>query len=242
MEEQVSYMDELFGLPVYSDDAKRQELYLKSLQEELVFHYEHNEMYHQFCDRKGFNPYSEIKSLEDIPPVAVSVFKDLGMGLSSVPKEDIKLRLQSSATSGTPSTIVVDRITSKRQAKAMVKVIQEVIGKERKPFLVMDMDPRSEFRSLLGARFAAITGYLNFASKAGYFLKAKDGVSYFDVDAMREYVAGIDKNQPVVVFGFTYILYSNVLKSLGKKLSIFLFRKGLKSSISGDGRNWRVRR
>ncbi len=217
MEEQVSYIDELFALPVYSDDAKQQGLYLKALREELVFHYEHNEMYHQFCDRKGFNPYSEIKSLEDIPPVAVSVFKDLGMGLSSVPKEDIKLRLQSSATSGTPSTIVVDKITSKRQAKAMVKVIQEAIGKERKPFLVMDVDPRSEFRSLLGARFAAITGYLNFASKAGYFLKAKDGVSYFDVDAMREYVAGIDENQPVVVFGFTYILYSNVLKSIKDK-------------------------
>ncbi len=217
MEEQVSYMDELFALPAYSDDAQQQRLYLKALREELVFHYEHNEMYRQFCDRKGFDPYAEIKSLEDIPPVAVSVFKDLGMGLSSVPKEDIKLRLQSSATSGTPSTIVVDKITSKRQAKAMVKVIQEAIGKERKPFLVMDIDPRSEFRSLLGARFAAITGYLNFASKAGYFLKAKDGVSYFDVDAMQEYVAGIDRNQPVVVFGFTYILYSNVLKAIKEK-------------------------
>ena len=217
MEEQLTYMDELFTLPAYSDDEEQQQLYLKALQEELIFHYEHNEMYRQFCDRKGFDPKAEIKSIEDIPPVAVSVFKDLGMGLQSVPKEDIKLRLQSSATSGTPSTIVVDKITSKRQAKAMVKVIQEAIGKERKPFLVMDIDPRSEFRALLGARFAAITGYLNFASKAGYFLKAKEGVSYFDVDAMQEYVAGIDKDQPVVVFGFTYILYSNVLKAVKEK-------------------------
>ena len=210
-------MDKLFALPAFSDDAEQQRLYLKALQEELVFHYEHNEMYRQFCDRKGFDPHAEIKSVEDVPPVAVSVFKDLGMGLSSVPKEDIKLRLQSSATSGTPSTIVVDKITSKRQAKAMVKVIQEAIGKDRKPFLVMDIDPRSEFRSLLGARFAAITGYLNFASKAGYFLKAKDGVSYFDVEAMQKYVADIDSNQPVVVFGFTYILYSNVLKAIRER-------------------------
>lgn len=228
MEEQVSYMDELFALPAYADDKQQQRLFLKALQEELVFHYEHNEMYRQFCDRKGFDPHKEICSLEDIPPVAVSVFKDLGMGLASVPKEDIKLRLQSSATSGTPSTIVVDKITSKRQAKAMVKVVQEAIGRERKPFLVMDIDPRSEFRSLLGARFAAITGYLNFASKAGYFLKAKDGVSYFDVDAMQEYVASIDKDQPVVVFGFTYILYSNVLKSIHEKGITILLPKGSK--------------
>ena len=58
---------------------------------------------------------------------------------------------------------------------------------------------------------------MNFASKAGYFLKAKDGVSYFDVEDMQEYVASIDKEQPVVVFGFTYILYSNVLKAIKEK-------------------------
>ena len=228
MSDEQTFMDLLFAEPVYSDTEQTNQLFLQALQEELIFHYEHNEMYRQFCDRKGFDPHAEINSLEAIPPVAVSVFKDLGMGLASVPKEDIKLRLQSSATSGTPSTIVVDKITSKRQAKAMVKVIQETIGRERKPFLVMDIDPRSEFRTLLGARFAAITGYLNFASKAGYFLKAKDGVSYFDVDAMQEYVATIPADQPVVVFGFTYILYSNVLKAIREKGITISLPKGSK--------------
>ena len=227
-EEVITNMDLLFNEPVYSADSQTEQLYLKSLQDELIFHYEHNEMYRQFCDRKGFSPYAELKSVEDIPPVAVSVFKDLGMGLSSVPKEDIKLRLQSSATSGTPSTIVVDKLTSKRQAKAMVKVMQEFIGKDRKPFLVMDIDPRSEFRALLGARFAAITGYLNFASKAGYFLKAKDGVSYFDIDAIQQYVSEIPADQPVVVFGFTYIMYSNVLKSIQAKGVTIQLPKGSK--------------
>ena len=177
-EEKSSFMDQLFTEPVYSDSPQTEALFLKALQEELIFHYEHNDMYRQFCNRKGFDPHAELNDIKQIPPVAVSVFKNLGYGLASVPKEDIKLRLQSSATSGTPSTVVVDKITSKRQAKAMVKVMQEFIGKDRKPFLVMDIDPRSEFRSLLGARFAAITGYLNFASKSGFFLKAKNGVSY----------------------------------------------------------------
>jgi len=112
MEEQLTYMDELFTLPAYSDDEEQQRIYLKALQEELIFHYEHNDMYRQFCDRKGFDPHKEINNMEEIPPVAVSVYKDLGMGLASVPKEDIRLRLQSLATSGTPSTIVVDKITS----------------------------------------------------------------------------------------------------------------------------------
>ena len=221
--EEITNIDRLFEQTVYSDSPESKELFRKSLQDELIFHYENNQMYRQFCDRKEFDPYAELSDVCQIPPVAVSVFKELGFGLASVPKEDIKLKLQSSATSGTPSTIVVDKITSRRQAKAMVKVIQEFIGKERKPFLVMDIDPKSEFRSLLGARFAAIAGYLNFASKAGYFLKAKNGVSYFDIDAIKAYVADIPSHQPVVVFGFTYILYSNVLKAVqatGEKVQL----------------------
>ena len=228
MEESLSTIDKLFEQAVYSDSQETRDLFLTSLREELISHYDNNLMYRQFCDRKGFNPRMRLTDITQIPPVAVSVFKELGFGLSSVPDTDIKLKLQSSATSGTPSTIVVDKVTSRRQSKAMVKVMQEFIGKERKPFLVMDIDPRSEFRSLLGARFAAITGYLNFASKAGYFLKAKNGVSYFDIDAIKEYVAQIPDDQPVVVFGFTYILYSNVLKAIQATGDKILLPKGSK--------------
>lgn len=215
MEEQEYITAQLLSMPPYEQSAEADKLYMQALQEELQFHYDHNEAYRQFCNRKGFDPHLPLTDIAQIPPVAVSVFKELGFSLASVPKEDIRLRLQSSATSGTPSTIVVDKETSRRQAKAMVKVMQEVIGRERKPFLVMDIDPRSEFKALLGARFAAITGYLNFASKAAYFLKANEKkVSYFDVDAMQEYLQTLPVEQPVVVFGFTYILYSQVLKAL----------------------------
>lgn len=215
MEEQEYITAQLLSMPPYEQSAEADKLYMQALQEELQFHYDHNEAYRQFCNRKGFDPHMPLTDIAQIPPVAVSVFKELGFSLASVPKEDIRLRLQSSATSGTPSTIVVDKETSRRQAKAMVKVMQEVIGRERKPFLVMDIDPRSEFKALLGARFAAITGYLNFASKAAYFLKANEKkVSYFDVQAMQEYLQTLPAEQPVVVFGFTYILYSQVLMAL----------------------------
>ncbi|EKC56192.1 acyl-protein synthetase, LuxE, partial [human gut metagenome] len=41
-----------------------------------------------------------------------------------------------------------------------------------------------------------------------------DGISYFDVEGIQEYVTSLPTDQPVVVFGFTYILYQNVLKSI----------------------------
>lgn len=212
---EVSKTDELLSLAAYNHNEENDKLFVQALQEELIFHFEHNEMYRRFCQRKGFDPYQAIESLKSIPPVAVSVFKDLGFKLASVPKEELTLALQSSATSGIPSTVVLDKVTSKRQAKAMVKVISAFIGSERKPFLIMDIDPRSADRRLLGARFAAVTGYLKFASKTGYFLKANEqGISYFDVEGIQQFVNELPVDQPVVVFGFTYILYQNVLKTI----------------------------
>lgn len=207
--------DELLSFQPYDYSKEQQESFLDALKEELTYHYDNNDMFRQFCDRKGFNPHSGISDIESIPPVAVSVYKELGGMLNSVPKEDVSFSLQSSATSGRPSTITVDKTTSKRQAKAMVKVVGEFIGKERKPFLIMDIDPTSANRHLLGARFAAVTGYLKFANKVGYFLNTdENGVSYFDVEAMRDFLAGLDPDKPVVLFGFTYILYQNVLKAI----------------------------
>lgn len=209
--------DILLGLNPYDGSPEAEQAFFNALREELVFHYENNESYRHFCTIKRFNPYLWDGDIKKLPPIAVSVFKELGFELASVPKEEVHMAMQSSATSGVPSTIMVDKTTAKRQSKAMVKVVGDFIGKARLPFLIMDIDPRSGgmARKLLGARFAAVTGYLKFANKTGYFLKTSDeGVSYFDVESMKNFLAEIPKNQPVVVFGFTYILYQNVLKAI----------------------------
>ena len=114
-------------------DKKNGGIFCKALKEELIFHYENNKKYRRFCRNKGFNPFDFDGDYTQIPPVQVAVFKELGRQLASVPAKDIKLTLQSSATSGIPSSIPVDKLTSKRQAKAMVKVIGAAIGNERKP-------------------------------------------------------------------------------------------------------------
>ncbi len=202
-------------------------IFRQSLMEELCFHYDNNELFRSFCDNKSFNPHDFNGDLSGIPPVQVSVFKELGRELGSVPREKIKLTLQSSATSGTPSSVPVDAITSKRQAKAMIKVVGDFIGNERRPFLIMDVDPMSGFREILGARYAAVSGYLNFASKVGYFLKVSDrGIYYFDTEGIREYINSTP--EPVVVFGFTYILYSEVVRPLHEQDIAFKLPDGSK--------------
>lgn len=210
-------------------DKKCDGLFNNSLREELIFHYENNEKYKSFCDNKKFNPHDWNGKIEDIPPVQVSVFKALGKQLASVSRESIKLTLQSSATSGVPSSIPVDKITAKRQSKAMVKVIGDAIGNERKPFLVMDVDPSEGYKEILGARYAAVTGYLNFASQTKYFLKVNQNKQYyFDILEMQNFVEKLDSSIPVVVFGFTYILFSEVINPLRKKGIVFSLPKGSK--------------
>lgn len=226
MSESTDYTENLLSFGPYDGTREADSAFTEALRHEMIFHYGNNPLYRRFCDTKGFDPSKWDGSLESIPPVAVSVFKDLGFELSSVPKEDVQMALQSSATSGVPSTIVVDKTTAKRQSKAMVKVMGDFIGKSRIPFLIMDIDPRSGgmARALLGARFAAVTGYLKFASKTGYFLKTTDeGVSYFDIEGIENYLGTLPDDKPVVVFGFTYILYQNVLRAVeesGKKIKL----------------------
>lgn len=199
-----------------------------ALLEELRHHYDNNPLYHRFCDNKGFNPNEFSGNIDEIPPVQVSVFKELGSKLISVPRENIKLTLQSSATSGIPSSIPVDAITSKRQTRSMIKVVGDYIGNERKPFLIMDVDPMSGFREILGARYAAVSGYLNFASEASYFLKVdENNTYYFDVDGITKYISALN-NQSAVVFGFTYILYSEVIKPLTDQKMNFSLPQGSK--------------
>ena len=173
--------------PFDYDNKEKQNggVFYEALMEEIRFHYSSNDLYHRFCDNKGFDPNTFSGDISEIPPVQVSVFKELGSKLNSVPKSDIKLTLQSSATSGIPSSVPVDGITSKRQARSMIKVVGDYIGNERKPFLIMDVDPMSGFREILGARYAAVSGYLNFASEASYFLKVDDNNAYyFDTDGI----------------------------------------------------------
>lgn len=229
----MSYItDEILKQHPYNYSKKEKEYggcFYKALMEELCFHYDNNEGYRKFCDKKNFNPHIFEGEISEIPPVQVSVFKEMGMALRSVPEDEIKLTLQSSATSGTPSSVVLDKLTSKRQAKAMVKVVGDFIGNERSPFLVMDVNPREGFRELLGARFAAVSGYLNFSSEVGYFLKVdKNNKYYFDMEGIRSFIRNLPDARPVVVFGFTYILFSEVLRPLHEKGISFLLPEGSK--------------
>lgn len=206
--------DELIKMDPYIAGSSKNSLFYDAVIEELRFHYTNNELYRRFCINKNFDPFSFTGGLNEIPVISVSVFKDLGGSFISIPENEVKLALKSSATSGVPSTVVLDKLTAKRQAKVMVKVIKDFIGSNRKPFIVVDIKPEPHNLNFLGARYAAIGGYLNFADKVHYALDLNEGVTSFNHGGTTSFVNSLDQENPTIVFGFTYMLYANVVKPL----------------------------
>lgn len=208
------HLTELFQLSAFAGLDYKDKLFRQALLHELRFHYDNNGSYRSFCVRKDFSPHHFEGPLSEIPWISVHVFKTLGDKLQTVPDVDIKVQLQSSATSGQPSIVFLDRETAKRQVRAMANSVGHVIGKMRRPFLVVDVDPNTASVVALGARGAAIRGYLNFASSTRYLMKSDErGELQIDRNAVKQILFDCEA-EPVVVFGFTYVIFSQLIAEM----------------------------
>jgi hypothetical protein len=189
---------------------------MAALNETYRHHFANCPAYRRYCQRRGFQAGTVFGDCAELPFLPVQAFKENAALLRSVDAAQITARLQSSATSGIPSSVDIDRVTAKRQVRALAGVIGEVLGAKRRPFLVLDVDPRSGGTQALGARSAAVRGFLNLAREARYFMTADAaGLLSLRTDefaAALEHYAGL--GEPVVVFGFTYVLYAHAVAPL----------------------------
>ena len=209
-------LDVLLGSGPYRlpDDAK-QPLLTQALNEAYRHHVDRCDAFRRYCERRGFRRDQTFARYEEFPFLPVYAFKDNADLLVSVPPGEVTGRLASSATSGVPSVVPIDRVTSKRQVRALASVIGDVLGAKRRPFLVADGDPVVTAPTA-GARTAAVRGFLNLAREVTYTMKPEGGSALrFDPAVFR---AGVEKaraaNEPVVVFGFTFVLYMDVIRAL----------------------------
>jgi len=205
-------------------------LFYRNVLEELKYHYKNNRLYNKFCHKKGFDPNTFDGELHELPYIPVHIFKTLGQRLASVSDDKIKVKLQSSATSGVPSTVLLDQTTARRQIRAMARVMQDVLGSKRRPLCVMDIDPSSPNAVNLGARGTAIRGYLNFASKAHYFIDAesKNAPLIFLQQQFIDFLNQAENGEPLTIFGFTFVLYHSVFLQLKQQNYKFKLPSGTK--------------
>lgn len=156
--------------------------------------------------------------LNDVPYLAVRLFKQLM--LTSVPTDDVFKRLQSSGTtSSQPSTVVLDKATSARQSKSLVKIMQDVLGNKRLPMLIIDSPVTGQARAGINARAAGVQG-LSFLGRDHTY--ALDEQMQLNLDAIRVFADNY-QGQPVLLFGFTFMVWLHFIQALkqqGQTLSL----------------------
>ena len=169
-------------------------------------HFQHCDAYKNIVFSRLIKP----TELIDFPYLAVRLFKQFN--LSSVPESDVFRILQSSGTtSQTPAKVVLDKATSARQSKVLVKIMQNIIGKQRLPMLIID-SPSVLKNKALSARAAGIQGMAFFGRKPIYALN--DDMS-LNINALYEFEAEYGE-QPVLVFGFTFMVWASFVQALKK--------------------------
>lgn len=147
-------------------------------------------------------------SATSLPYLAVRLFKQFS--LSSVAQDEIFRVLQSSGTTGqVPARVVLDKATSARQSKALVKIMQSVLGKQRLPMLIID-SPSVLSDKALSARAAGIQGLAFFGRKPVYALN--DDMS-LNLEAIQAFQAQHSKT-PVLLFGFTFMVWEYFVHAL----------------------------
>ena len=169
-------IDQLLRLPPYSlSKEEKQPLFLSALNSSHLHHFENCPAYKKYCERRGVTPQSQFYNLEQFPYLPVQAFKHNWQLLRSVEKRDVTITLQSSASSGVPSQVFLDKITTKRQRQALATVLSTVLGSKRRPFAILDLDPQMASEAEIGARGAATRGVLEFRFSVQIFYEIWGG-------------------------------------------------------------------
>ncbi len=165
----------------------------------------------EYWREMGF-PTEAPADYDQLPYLPVSLFKEFD--LATVPREQIVRTLLSSATTGaSPSRIPLDKATGKLQTRGLAAILKDTLGGHRRPFLVLDIPEINQPGEQLTARGAAVRGIMPFASETVYALK-KDGAGFaLDLPVIEDFFTRHAADE-VLVFGFTYIVWTEVVQAL----------------------------
>ena len=210
--------DDLLKFPPYSiSENEKHSLFKDALRETFDHHFNSCKPYRKFCEKAGLSAPLGDFDLTDLPYLPTDVFKK--MRLSSVDESSVVRTLQSSGTSGSiPSTVVIDNVTRTRQVKTLMWLLSNFLGKERRPFVIIDVDPSTSSiqQQTITARTAAIRGFLPAASTASYCMSIDtDGNMSVDIPKLIKDLEKVEsQGKRAVLFGYTYVLFSYAAKSL----------------------------
>ena len=144
-----------------------------------------------------------VASLEEYPYLPVTVFKEHVLKSTT----DEVMAVRSSSTTGTAaSQVFVDKETRRRQSLSANKILSDFVGRERRPYIVFDVEASVRGVASMSARGAAILS-LSHLSNGIHFVMRQAGDSLeLDRDALERVLDTIG-DAPFIAYGFTYLLY-----------------------------------
>ena len=207
-------INRLLSIPPYTQlPAEKQALMLELLKEELHYACQRHAGYENYV-RHWPVDYRTAVDIASLPFLPVGLLK-ANPPLSLVGADEIKRTLTSSATtSQSPSRVAIDLPTSRRMTKGIINIVRDFIGPARRPYLVVDVPGYMGSGSELGARGAAIQGLQPFASEVAYCLGLNEqGELILDRTKLEEFIRDRQETE-LLVYGFTYILWNQLVKPL----------------------------
>lgn len=203
--------------PFDTPQEEKNRLFSEVMTELTEFHSancpEYRKLIHLFqADKQG--QFTE----ETVPFFPVTLFKYFN--LKSVAQEDVYRVLHSSGTTGqTVSSISLDRDTADAQQQVLFRLAADFVGDTRMPFLVLDTRKTLKSRAEFSARAAGILGFSMFASRTCFAL---DDDMKLNLERVQEFLRKY-QGEPVLLFGFTYVIWEFVLcqlRAMGTRLNI----------------------
>ena len=181
-------------------------------------HFKRCPEYKNLLQSKKIN-ISKINHIKDIPYIPSKIFKN--RTLKSVEEKNIfKIMNSSGTTDNNLSNIVLDKNTSKNQIKVLSKITKSLIGDSRLPMIIIDSQSILTSRDKFSARVAGINGFRNFSKDTIFALDKNMKIDFKKIlKFLNKY-----KNQKIIIFGLTYLIYQNFIKELikyKKKINLF---------------------
>lgn len=199
--------------PFLYKKKERDNLFYNAVMESFDYQIKHSKEFKTWSKFNNVESSLSINSLEDLPFFPSTIFKHTSLSSS---KNDFKTIKSSGTSSQIKSTIFLDKENAKRQTIVLGKILSYIFGKKRKPFLVVDADPSVDYKNNeLSARFAGMSGYLMAASRKTYILSNSENNLDLDIDELKEILVDYSHdNQPLVMIGYTYLIFEKLLLKL----------------------------
>jgi phenylacetate-coenzyme A ligase PaaK-like adenylate-forming protein len=212
--------------PLYKKkETEKRKSFLNTLKKVLNYHYINCAEYKKICNYFNFYP-NNLKNLSDIPYLTSTVFKN--NMISSIPKSKVFRQINSSATTSSKySKVILDKENNLRWTLSLQKMFLDRVGNDKYKILFLDTADNLKYSPVISARSSMLKSFLFVADDYSSCLNYNNGKLKLNLSIVKKFFKKLQKNEKVMIFGFTYVLYKFFLQELKKNNIQYNLKNGI---------------